>query len=148
MRVDPTVMPIAPGGAVNLRGHSASTFDASKIDHTWAPPGGFAVMDPVDLFVARVTLSADAMGTVDLLGSAFQVDDFTLPSTADVGPTATLSMAIFSRPSASRTQSQSDLAAAHPHPSRLRYPVPSQSQYSHRLSLRSRQSNRTPSRRS
>lgn len=67
---------IVAGGAVNLGGSSATQFDASVLNITWAPQGAMPVFDPSEFFVARVTLSDDAHARVKLLASTFGEPDY------------------------------------------------------------------------
>lgn len=69
-----------PPGAVSLGGSLAYEFSNGKLDITIVPPVSSPVFDPMDTFFARVTLSDDATGTLQLAGSTFQQADYTPPA--------------------------------------------------------------------
>jgi len=59
------------GGAVDLGGEPKAQFDGNRINQSWNPSGIDAGLeDEVDFMFARITLSEDAVGTVDVLVSA------------------------------------------------------------------------------
>ena len=61
--VDPTIVPVIAGGATDLGGGSAKTFDTSGADISWFAPGGTFIVSSSDFTVARITLTDDAAGT-------------------------------------------------------------------------------------
>ena len=78
-----SLTPVLPGGAVNLGGSSGGEFSTSKLDFTWAPPGASPVMNPSDYFVARLTISEAAAGSLNLYAAAFGEASYT-PATIDI----------------------------------------------------------------
>ena len=50
-----------------------NTFTDESIDQTWSPAGGNVILDQTGFMVARVTLSDDANGLLQYLGSADQI---------------------------------------------------------------------------
>ncbi|MCG8451089.1 MAG: PEP-CTERM sorting domain-containing protein [Pirellulales bacterium] len=63
--------PNTNGNAVDLGSTAATeTFDATGADIAWGPGGTNPVQDQTDFFVARLTLSDDASGSVLYLASA------------------------------------------------------------------------------
>ncbi len=74
-RVASDATPGFAGGAVNLGGQSRRTFDDQRIDVAYFPPGGVQIIGQTEYFVARLTLSDDATGTVSLLASDGEVSE-------------------------------------------------------------------------
>ena len=62
--------PAAGGGAIDLGGSASPVFTSAAIDQAWNPPGGVTISDQNGFLVARVTVSADAVGTLSFLASA------------------------------------------------------------------------------
>lgn len=72
-------------GAIDLGGATSPTFSDGTIDILAVPPASSPVVDPVDTFFARLTLSDTAMGTVQLLGATDQGPDLLTPTYQIIG---------------------------------------------------------------
>jgi len=62
--------PAPGGGAIDMGGDPNARFDTGGINQAWHPAGAQNIIDQVDFFLARVTLSNDATGTANVLVSA------------------------------------------------------------------------------